>query len=212
MKNIVLVGLIAAGAATGASAEGFYVGGALGSANVAGVEEYVQQGQAVASSFGVSSTSEYTDRAGSLKLIGGYSVNRYFAVEVGFTNFGTQEADIRYTGLGSEHNEWDISASFIDAIGMLPLSDSFSLLGKIGYAQTRTEYTYTDTLGGYYKANKSKGVTKYGVGAEYVFAKKYAVRAEFEKYGKVGNQFDYDSDISKGSDIDVLSVGFNYKF
>jgi OOP family OmpA-OmpF porin len=221
MKKMILAGLIAVGAATGANAEGFYVGGSLGSASVAGIKKYDQGNQALASAEGVSITSEYTDRAGSLKLFGGYAVNKYFEVEAGFTDFGKQKSDLNDpTGPFSESSKWDITAFFVEAVGILPLSDSFSLLGKIGYAQTKSELTYTNSNGavGNINASKTGGGIKYGIGAEYVIAKNYAIRAEFEKYADVESMYsDTVADtngamISKKADIDVLSVGFNYKF
>lgn len=206
MKKLLIASILAA-TSMAASAEGWYVGGAIGQASVEGVEAYAQE--AMTTQGGRS--AQYTDGAGSSKFIGGYALNNFFALEAGFTSFGSQEADVQYLG-GSEHNEWDMSAIFIEVVGMLPIGESFSLLGKVGYAQTNTEYTYTDTVGGYIKTDKSKGTSKFGFGGEYVIAKKYAIRAEFERYLDVGAQFAYDTAVNKPSDVDVVSVGFNYKF
>lgn len=211
MKKLIAAALFASVSA-GALAQGAYIGGSLGAAKVEGVEDYVNQAQNLAADFGISSRSEYSGSEAAVKLFGGYSFNEYFAIEGGYADLGSHEADITYLGLFSEHNEWDISALFVDAIGKIPVSDSFSLFGKIGYARTKTEYKYSDSFGDSFSINKSKGTTKFGIGGEYTIAKRYGIRAEFERYSDVGSQFDFDPDVNKSSDIDVFSIGFNYKF
>ena len=200
MKNLILAGLIAAGAATGASAEGFYVGGNTGTAQVKKFGDWASD---VASA---GANVEYSSREGSLKLLGGYTLNPYFSVEGGYAHLG--EHTMRITAPGySGKLAFTSDALFVDAVGQLPLNNSFSLFAKVGYAYTDTEATLNDNAGNNSKWTKSEGVVKYGFGGEYVIAKKYAIRAEYEKYPKVG-----DDNTTGESDIDVLSVGFNYKF
>ena len=62
---------------------------------------------------------------------------------------------------------------FLDAVGTLPIANSWSLLGRLGLAQTKVETPLGDDRG--------SGI-KYGAGVQYDINKSVAVRGEWENY------------------------------
>ena len=93
-------------------------------------------------------------------------------------------------------------------MGLLPLTDQFSLLGRVGltYIETRGEFSgtgavsVTDT-----RPRKNETSVKFGLGAQYAVTDALALRAEWERYAvkdAVGNR----------GDIDLLLVGLVYSF
>lgn len=146
--TLLLVGM----AGAGAHAEGLYGGGAIG-------------GQTYPSTINGNSTS---GSALSGKLYGGYQINPNFAVEGGITELGA---------LNSPGGQVDSYGTFVDAVGILPLNDQWSLLGRAGVAHMAIN-TPTGDDGG-------NGL-KVGLGAEYALSKTMAIRGEWERYQLTG--------------------------
>ena len=135
------------GAAT-AHAEGLYVGGGIAaphySDNINGL------------SIGNSGLSG--------KLFGGYQLNPYFAVALGVADLG-HISDA--TGSIKSHGE------YLDAVGLLPLNPSWSVLGSVGAANVDIDTSNGDDRG---------TALKLGLGAEYALNKSVALRGEYENY------------------------------
>jgi OOP family OmpA-OmpF porin len=102
------------------------------------------------------------------KLYGGYQLNQNFAVEAGVTELGA---------VNNAAGQTDSYGTFVDAVGILPLSPQWSLLGRAGVAHMAVN-TPTGNDGG-------NGL-KVGLGAEYALTKAVAVRGEWERYEVVG--------------------------
>jgi OOP family OmpA-OmpF porin len=98
------------------------------------------------------------------KLFGGYSLTPNVAFEGGLAYLGHASS-----ALGSVHS----NSLFLDAVGTLPLSGQFSLLGRLGLARV-----WMDTPTG----NDAGWGPKYGLGAEYALSKSMALRGEWERY------------------------------
>jgi OOP family OmpA-OmpF porin len=145
--------LVAAGlTGVAAHAEGFYGGAGLG-------------GQTYPNQVNGNSTS---GSAVSGKLFGGYQLNPNFAVEAGVTELGA---------VNSPGGQVDSYGTFVDAVGILPLSNQWSLLGRAGVAHMAIN-TPTGDDGG-------NGL-KVGLGAEYAISKSVAIRGEWERYQLTG--------------------------
>jgi OOP family OmpA-OmpF porin len=142
--------LLVAGSLVGitAHAEGLYAGGSMG-------------GQSYPNTLNGNATS---GSALSGKLFGGYQVNPNFAVEAGLTELGA---------VNSPGGQVDSYGSFVDAVGILPLSPQWSVLGRVGVAHMAVN-TPTGDDGG-------NGL-KVGLGAEYALSKTVAIRGEWERY------------------------------
>jgi len=204
MKNILLATLLATGFAAQANAQGLYAGGNIGAARMTGLEDYAYN---TLQSPGVNSVA-YSEGAGGLKLLAGIHLNKYFALEAGYAFLGEYDTDVRKTVSNNNYMEtWDVSALFVDALVTLPVADQFLLFAKAGYASTRTKYE-VDSPTSLTTVSKTKGTVKWGLGGEYVIAKHYAVRVEYENYPNIGDS----TRTGLETDISFLSAGFNYKF
>lgn len=197
-----------------ALAEGnWYVGGSAGRASVD--DQHVDRDIAtlLRDDYGatsVHSSSDDTDT--SYKLFAGYRFNKNFAVEGGYADFGRFKASgggIIGTPIEVK-GKIDSYAVFVDAVGLLPLNDRFSLFGKAGAAYTHTKLKVTGSWGGFTDSiseSDNEVVPKLGIGAEYNFTKSVALRAEYEHYFNVG-----DKDKTGESDVGVWSIGVKIAF
>lgn len=117
-------------------------------------------------------------------------------------NFG---AEMAFVGLGDGYtpDNLDVSGLSFEFIGRLPVSSSFSLLGKFGIFWWTVEncdtgyYYYYCPYGTY---NDGSDLT-YGLGLQYDFNNRISIRGEWEEFNDVS-----------GSDISLLSAGILYTF
>ncbi len=98
------------------------------------------------------------------KVFGGYQFTPNFALEAGAASLG---------GVSSASGDMNGHSVFLDAVGILPLNDKWSLLGRVGWAQVDLNTSLGDDSG--------TGL-KIGLGAEYALTNKVAVRGEWERY------------------------------
>lgn len=108
----------------------------------------------------------------------------------------------------------------VAGIGILPISESFALFGKLGMFKWDLDYkcktaSGTATCGS--PANRSASGTdlSYGVGLSYTLTKQVGLRLEWERFKDVGDPNKTrgtDNGKTGQSDADLLSVGIQYKF
>ncbi len=98
------------------------------------------------------------------KIFGGYQFNKNFAVEAGATELGA---------ISNATGKIDSYGTFVDAVGILPLDEKWSLLGSLGVAHMSVN-TPTGDDGG-------NGL-KMGLGAEYALTKTVSLRGQWERY------------------------------
>lgn len=139
----------------------------------------------VGAHIGQADVDELNDEDTSLKILGGYQINRNFAAEVGYIDFGKTSV----AGTEFKANAWEVVG-----VGILPVMDRFGVYGKLGMF-------WGEAKGGGVKED-SVEVT-YGVGVQYDFTQNLGVRGEWQRYTDVGDG---------SSDIDVLSVGVVFRF
>mgnify|MGYP000848929514 CR=1 FL=1 len=161
----------------------------------------------------ISESNDESDTA--YKLIVGYKFNPYFAVEGGYTNLG--KFDYRYTGTGALAGDagkakYKADAWHASAVGILPFAERFSLFGKLGLAATNAKNSWdvnAPALGLVDSGSERKSRTNllYGVGLGYDVTKNVNVRAEYEDYGRLGNEND-----TGRVRASVWSLGVNYGF
>lgn len=142
------------------------------------------------------------------KLLGGYQFNRNFSLEGGYFNLGKFGYTATTVPLGTLKGELKYQGINLDAVGTLPFTEKFSAFGRVGatYGETKDSFSGTGAVS---VSNPSPSKTdtnyKYGVGLQYDFTKKIAMRVEAERYrmnDAVGNR----------GDIDLVSVGLIYRF
>ncbi|MDQ1815876.1 OmpA family protein [Massilia sp. CCM 9210] len=141
------------------------------------------------------------------KLFVGKQLNRYFAVEAGFFDLGKFGFDASTSQNGRLVGEAGFRGVNMDLVAQLPMSDRFSVLGRIGmnYAKASTHFS----------GNRLFAVTnphpserklnaKAGLGLEFKFSEALALRGEVERYrvnDAVGNR----------GDVDMASLSLVYK-
>jgi len=128
------------------------------------------------------------DRETSLRLFGGYQMNRNLAVEGGYQYFGTFSQGSR----GVVSNAVDVVA-----VGSWPFSQEFSAYGKVGGYLARTSSA---------PASEDNTGLVYGLGVEWTLNKAWGVRGEWLRYNNVGG-----GGLGFNTDIDVLSAAIVWR-
>ncbi len=151
---------------------GPYIGGSIGSTDYKGPD--------------VGGLS--TDRSATGgKIYGGYSFNPNFSLEGGYADLGDANS-----AAGTTSGD----GIYVDAVGTIPLSESFSAIGRVGVFNGKS----TDLTGA-----SDRGTSyKYGLGVQYDFTRQVGLRGEWERY-----RF---KSFGDHVDRDMLSVGVNYRF
>ena len=162
-----------AGTAAAQSESSFYIGGTVGQSDLkngcSGVDG-----------------CDKTDMA--WRILGGYQFNRFFAAEIGYSDFGRTTTSVGDT----KAKAWEVVG-----LASYPLTNEFSIYGKLG--------GYNGKLEGPTGDGTSNQFT-YGAGARYDFTKHLGVRGEWQRYNNMGG------DSVAKTDVDVLSVGIIYRF
>ncbi|MBB6096284.1 hypothetical protein HNQ60_005206 [Povalibacter uvarum] len=190
MKKTCLAGLLLAMSSMAAAGEvehGFYIGGAIGQSSLE-LED-------------ADSTVDFNGDDTAYKLIAGYRIIDWVAVEASYSNFGKPNDEI----FGIE-TEGDFSALAIEAVGLLPLG-SFDLFAKGGIAAWEGTLRAEDID---VSVSEDNVDIKFGFGAQYRIGG-LALRAEYEA---VLLGFDDDGDDEADGDdwVDMVSLGLTYTF
>lgn len=212
MKRIALAGLVVMASFAGQAAaqqqpRGWYAGISAGQSKA----DVDGSGLTVLGATQSSLSTEDTDTG--FKVYGGYRFNRYLGVEVGYADLGSFSATRNVTApaAGSLKAETSVSGIFGQAVGLLPLSQRFSLLGTAGlYAnEVKTDVTSSGgvVLIGSRSASHSDVNLKLGVGAGYDFTDKFGVRLEWERFFDLG-----DDSVGGKSDVDLVTIGLVIRF
>jgi OOP family OmpA-OmpF porin len=149
----------------------------------------INLGQARASGTLASGASSATDTAFS--VLGGYPINQTWAAELQYVDLGR----VAYSG---STNTATATAFVLNALGMWPIDNTFSLFGKGGLAYS------TVTSGGPQETNRM-GIA-IGFGGQYNVSNALGIRAGYDRY-QVGKS----SDGNNGT-YGVMSAGLVYKF
>jgi OOP family OmpA-OmpF porin len=181
--------------------KGFYIGGTIGQADYDLGQNDVDD--ILDSSLGNFSATTSENKDTIFNLYGGYLVNKYFALELGYVDLGEVRADSTVDGSGSFNSG---SAGFgIETTGftagikgLMPFDNGFSLYGKAGMIRWDAEATVSNNN---LSASASTDASDpyYGAGASYDLGQVRLI-AEFVKY-----------DLG-GTDADVMSAGIEYRF
>jgi len=196
--------VMAAFASTAAVAadSGWYGGLSIGHSSATIDDDRITSGLA---SRGFSTTSiDDNDTDVGWKILAGRKFNRNFAVEGGYFNLGEFGYTAHTTG-GNQNGATKFQGLNLDAVGILPLSQKFSALGRLGLTYTEAKGTFSGVGVDDPSPKKSEGNYKVGAGLQYDFTSSLGLRGEWERYrvnDAVGN---------KGS-VDLLTIGLVYIF
>jgi OmpA-OmpF porin, OOP family len=177
LSGLALLGLVAGAAANADVTPGFYAGASVGQTSI-DLDDV-----------------PFDESDTSFKVFGGYSFNQHFAVELGYFDGGSQEADF---GFGDSVSV-ELGGLVASAVGRLPMGESFALFGKVGFASYDAEVTGRVNGVVVIQEDGSDEDITYGVGGEFDFGQ-FGLRAEYEL-------LDVD-----GADVTMLSVGGFFRF
>jgi len=176
---------------------GPYFGGSIGDSNVQFKDDQTRQ--------------EFDADDTGFKVIAGYRIIDWVAVELNYTDFGKPKD--RIFGVDMEANYTAVSVS---ALGMLPLGSNFDLFGRLGLARLDADFRAPGFDGSF--SDKSTEPL-FGIGAQFR-ASNLAIRIEYEGILLDANNNDdwwdnWNDDWDDRNDSDwvsMLSLGFTYKF
>ncbi|KQQ91893.1 porin family protein [Massilia sp. Leaf139] len=131
---------------------------------------------------------DISGRGTSAGVFVGYNVLSNIAIEAGYRRL----ASLEYTAVPGINGDIDLNQVSLSAVGTLPLSNGFSLLGRLGYSRVEAE---DKVLGRRVKTSDSNGIV--GVGVGYAFNPAISARLEFQK---------------PSSDSQNVSIGLAYQF
>ena len=126
------------------------------------------------------------------KFYGGYQFHKNFSIEGTYINLGSFTAT---KGNTIEPAGWGISL-----VGTMPLSNDFSLLGRIGEYRMRQRMNPVGTA----DTTWSPGI---GIGLQYDFNRNFNARGEFERIQKIGS-----NTTTINNNANVYTLGVGYKF
>jgi len=200
-KSLIVTGILIAASATTlptalAQNSGFYGGGSVGQSKAENACDDL-------GGIGFSGSCDDTDTG--WKLFAGYQFNPNFAVEAGYVDLGKFTAAGTISGVpvstSDEANLWQLVA-----VGTLPMGNNFSVFGKAGVH--RWDLDAKASVPGVSVSISENGTDfTFGLGARYDFTKSLGVRAEWERFQSVG-----DENTTGESDVDLLSVGLQFRF
>ena len=154
-----------------ALAEGFYAGAGIGITQIEDSED------------GLS----FKDSPLGWRLLAGYDFNENFALEGSYANSGDAEDTVEGVDVKAE-----LSAFTFSVVGLMPLSESTKLFGKLGYYDGEEEVSAF----GLTVKEDADGLTA-GFGVRYELQNNVAIRGDFDWYD---------------SDLDTLwSVGVGFQ-
>jgi OmpA-OmpF porin, OOP family len=173
---------------------GWYVGGAYGKTVIKGGGCGELRNDLA--SIGATVTA-CDDKDSGWKIFAGYRVNRHFAVEASYIDFGSLTASA--TRLGVNVNaSGDVTSFGVAAVGILPVGERFSVFGKAGLLITEMSARASGSTGGSSSNSDSQSELHYGVGAMFNLSSRWALRAEWER--------------AEDSEVEMISIGIQYRF
>ncbi len=193
MKKVFLAGAIAAAFVAMPASAQWYVGGGVGSSSIRGADGTVAP-------FTV--TGGNSSKA-SVKIYGGYQITPNWGVEAQYSDLGNRDLAVRdaagtLVGTGSlKASQYSVAGT-----GTLPLSNNFSLFGKLGISSNHGKVSSAGA-----SSSGSKTSPMIGVGVAYNFTPQLSARFEYEDFGKFSNDGG-----ASGSSIRGNNFGISLKY
>ena len=138
----------------------------------------------------------------------GFPMSPNWAVETGYFDLGRFGFDASTTPAGTLAGSLRIKGLNLDLVGTLPITDRWSLLGRVGAAYAQTKGTFSGTgAAAVTPTATSKRETnyKYGLGTQYAFTPALTLRLEGERY-RVNDS------VGQRANVDLVSLGLVYRF
>jgi OOP family OmpA-OmpF porin len=138
--------------------------------------------QSTTTGFYIGAEAGNTDVSGAdddigFKLLGGYRFHPNIAAEVGY-------------GMLYDKDDVEVTALEFVAVGMFPIGNQFSILGKLGLANVEADTRF---------GSEDKTELTWGVGVQFDVSRNLGVRALWQRY-------------ETDDAVDFLAIGVTYKF
>ncbi|MCZ6802672.1 MAG: outer membrane beta-barrel protein [Proteobacteria bacterium] len=171
-----------------AEEKGFFIGGSIGYSSIDTLSE--SDVNATLAAGGITATSSVDDSDLGWKIFGGYNLNQYFGVEVGYVDLGETELDITATAPAAitASGGDEIDGFMFAGVARYPISEKFDVFGKVGGFVWDVEGAGTVTSGATtvaVSADEDGTDIMFGVGAEYEVMNNIGIRAEWERYKEI---------------------------
>lgn len=148
------------------------------------------------------------ERGNAYKAFIGMPLSPNWAVEAGYFDLGRFGLDAVTSPAGTVSGTTRIQGLNLDLVGTLPITERWSLLGRVGaaYAETKSNFSGTGASGVSAQSSSKRDTHyKYGFGTEYAFTPALTMRLEGERY-RVNDA------IGQRANVDLISVGLVYRF
>lgn len=194
-KTLIPLTLLALSSAAGASGTG-YLGIGWGQSSI----------DIKADNFGPGFSTSLSDSDTSFKFFGGYVLSGNFAMEAGYTDFGSFGAN--YTdGIDAVSEKTDGGALHFALVGSAPLGQA-SLFAKLGLARWHMDYSIASNNPIYNGSSSASAIDPmYGLGVQFDVADALMLRGEFERFLSVGHSY-----TTGKTDVDLISISAAFTF
>ena len=164
----------------------WYLGGGLGhTAARPNVGDYADLRSGASTTIGDDGTTAW-------KAYGGLQFTPNWGLELGYAHLGKYDVNYALSGTGGNGMSTDkLSAWSLAGVGTWPINEKFSLHALAGLAWLRSEYSFTGNGLGYpfSDSGSSRALNPtLGLGANYNINKNFAIRFDYQSFGKVGQQ------------------------
>ena len=177
--------LVSVSSITLAGDSGFYAGVTVGQSNTGTVVSGATMTKSTDTAWGI---------------LGGYQLTKNWGAEVFYSDDGKWAATANGFPASGKVDAWGINA-----VGTLPLSEAFSLYGKLGYASTKTSASVVTGQ----DLSATHGAATYGLGGVYNVNPSIGIRFGWDRYTAAIKTAAY-GEVS--NDSDVYSLGAVFKF
>ena len=142
------------------------------------------------------------------RVFGGFRFNPSLAAEFGVVDLGFTEISGNVGGLPAA-DELYAAGIYGALVGKLPIEAGVSLLGKLGLSLISGVYTCKQFCpSSNFSTSSTTLVPFVGVGLQVDLARRFAVRVEYEHFGKV----EFDSGSTLSATYNLVTGGFLFKF
>ena len=205
--SIVALGAAAASAARAADDAGPYVGASIGRSHLTAGSDKID-GAFAAQGLGATTSLDRNDTSYALTL--GYRVNKFFAVEGNYIDFGKYSltSAVNSPALDSINGRYKADGFDLAAVGILPLDYGFSAYGKLGalWSKAKLDAASTGAVGVSNESHSGTSLT-YGLGVSYDLTRNVSTNLEWNRFDHIGS-----ADSTGRTDANVYSLGIAYRF
>ncbi len=175
------------------------------------------------SGFAVQSASLNGSTDTGYQIGGGYQFLPWLGVELTYVDLGRQDANYAVVQGGSavastRSANYKIDGFNLSAVGSFPVSNAFSILGKVGAFQSRLRYSESgvNATGGsasFSAPSDRQTKVSFGIGAEYRATDKISVRANWDRFRDIGSDFRLtETENGRFGHVDLYSINVLYRF